>query len=129
MAQKVFTMKHIKTSTRRKKFDVLASTRLAQAAMMILRAGAKSDAQLSNEHPRCEQWLFVISGFGVATIVPRARSRRTVKLRPGSLLVIGRGELHQIRSLGDRPCRTINFYVPPGYTDEGELRPNAKKRL
>jgi mannose-6-phosphate isomerase-like protein (cupin superfamily) len=45
---------------------------------------------------------------------------RTVKLAAGSLLIIGKGELHQIRNTGNRPMKTINFYAPPAYDDDGE---------
>jgi hypothetical protein len=40
----------------------------AQAAMMTLRPGQSSSDEPVNEHPRCEQWLFVIAGAGRAPL-------------------------------------------------------------
>jgi len=36
------------------------------------------------------------------------------------LLVIERGETHEIRCTGDAPLRTVNFYSPPAYRDDGK---------
>ena len=113
-------MKHIKTGLKRGQFDVLAATRGAQAAKMILRPGAASDDEPSNEHPRSEQWLFVVSGTGEAVVGKRRGALRRVPLSANSLLVVEKGELHQIRNTGRRSLTTINIYVPPAYNDEGE---------
>ena len=115
-------MKHIKTGSKRGQFDVLAATRLAQAAKMTLRPGAASDDEPSNEHPHCEQWLFVISGTGEAIIGKRRGSLRRVELAANSLLVVEKGGLHQIKNTGRRRLVTINFYMPPAYEDSGEPR-------
>jgi len=119
-------MKVIHTGRHRGEFKPLASTRLGQAAMMELQPGGTSDDELSNEHPRSEQWLYVISGSGSATIVSSGR-RRTVKLQSGTLLIIERRELHLITNTGKKPLQTINFYLPPAYTGDGEVRPRAKR--
>jgi mannose-6-phosphate isomerase-like protein (cupin superfamily) len=113
-------MKHIKTSKKRGKFNLLASTRELQAAMMTLRPGATSDDEPSNEHSGSEQWLFVISGSGEAKIGKRRGQLRRIKLESGSLLIIEKGELHQIVNSGKRSLRTINFYAPPAYDQQGE---------
>ena len=84
---------------------------------MTLRPGQSSSDEPVNEHPRCEQWLFVISGTGRAT-----NGKRRVALKPNSLLLIEQGETHQITNTGRRPLVTLNLYVPPAYTDEGELK-------
>jgi len=115
-------MKHVKTGTKRGQFDLLAATRSAQAAKMTLRPGAASDSEPSNEHPRSEQWVFVISGTGEAIIGKRRDSLRRVVLRDNSLLLIEKGELHQIKNTGRRALVTINFYVPPAYDADGEPR-------
>jgi mannose-6-phosphate isomerase-like protein (cupin superfamily) len=120
-------MKHVATDKHREKFDVIAITRDAQAAMMTLRRGEVSDDEVSNEHPRCEQWLYVIAGAGAATVVHSRGRRRIVKLQAGSLLTIEKGERHQIRNTGWRQLKTINFYVPPAYTADGEVKKSAKK--
>jgi hypothetical protein len=44
-------------------------------------------------------------------------------LRLGSLLLIKRGEIHEIRNAGRRPMRTLNVSVPPAYTWGGEPLP------
>ena len=50
-------MKHIKTGATRTFFKVLAGTRSAQAAMMVLQPG-QDTGEPASEHPRSEQWLF-----------------------------------------------------------------------
>jgi mannose-6-phosphate isomerase-like protein (cupin superfamily) len=87
---------------------------------MTLRPGGVSDDEPSNEHPRSEQWLFVISGTGEATIGKKPGNRRRVKIDDNSLLLIEKGELHQIRNTGRKMLRTINLYAPPAYDDDGE---------
>jgi len=114
-------MKLIQTTRRRGFFKVLASTRDAQAAMMVLQPGQETSEKPENEHPRSEQWLFVISGAGRATV-----SKRNVSLREGSLLLIEKGEPHRIRNTGRKPLVTLNGYAPPAYTSAGDLRPEAK---
>ena len=44
----------------------------------------------------------------------------------GTLVLIGRGETHEIRNTGDAPLKTLNIYVPPAYTDEGDELPAGK---
>jgi mannose-6-phosphate isomerase-like protein (cupin superfamily) len=119
-------MKLARTQGSRGRFNVVAMTAQLQAAMMSLRGDEKSDEELCNEHPRSEQWLFVISGKGTATVIPKGGRRRTIALRPGSLLIIQRGEKHQIKNAGHRPLRTINFYSPPAYQKNGTLRPSQR---
>jgi mannose-6-phosphate isomerase-like protein (cupin superfamily) len=115
-------MKLIKTGRQRSTFDLLHSSRLTQAAMMTLPPGGVSDEEPSNEHPHSEQWLFVIAGAGEARVGKRRAALRRVRLAAGSLLLIEKGELHQIENTGKRPLRTINFYTPPAYTPDGEPR-------
>jgi mannose-6-phosphate isomerase-like protein (cupin superfamily) len=115
-------MKHIKTGTKRREFAILANTRNLQAAMMTLRPGGTSDEEPSNEHPQSEQWVFVISGTGEAIVGKKQDRLRRVKIADNSLLLIEKGELHQIRNTSRRHLRTINFYAPPAYDDKGEPR-------
>jgi len=110
-------MKHLRATAHRSLFAVLASTRSAQAAMMTLRPGQSSSDKPENEHPRSEQWLYVISGTG------RAKVRgRIAALKEGSLLLIEKGEAHRITNTGRRAMQTLNFYATPAYTTSGELR-------
>ena len=120
-------MKHIKIASNRGRFDILTTTREAQAAIMTLPPGGASDDEPSNEHPRCEQCLLVLAGVGEAMIGRRRGALGRVKLAGGSLLVIEKGELHQIKNTGSRPLRTINFYIPPAYDPNGEPRPSATR--
>jgi mannose-6-phosphate isomerase-like protein (cupin superfamily) len=119
-------MRFIQTDNQSKEFDVIANTEGVQAAMMTLRSGSASDEEPSNEHANSEQWLFVISGTGTAVVIPKGGRRRNIKLRPGSLLLIEKGELHQIKHVGRGALRTINFYSPPAYKADATLRPGAK---
>ncbi|MDB5297721.1 MAG: Cupin 2 conserved barrel domain protein [Phycisphaerales bacterium] len=58
-----------------------------------------------------------MSGTGRARV-----GRRTVRLRAGSLLVIGRGKWHRVTGTGGEPMVTLNLYVPPAYTTGGDVR-------
>jgi mannose-6-phosphate isomerase-like protein (cupin superfamily) len=113
-------MKHFKTGASRRSFHLLHTTREGQAAMMTLRPGGASDDEPSNEHPRSEQWLFVIAGTGQALVGQQRTSLRQIRLAEGSLLVIKKGELHQIKNTGRHLLRTLNVYMPPAYDANGE---------
>jgi mannose-6-phosphate isomerase-like protein (cupin superfamily) len=109
-------MKHFKTGSHRSFFKVLHATRSAQAAMMVLRPGQSTSDKPENEHPWAEQWLFVVSGSGGAKVGSR---RETI--RENSLLLIEKGEPHQVTNTGRKPLVTLNLYAPPAYTADGEL--------
>jgi len=111
----------MQTKSHRSPFRVLTSTDSAQAAMMVLPPG-RSTGEKQNEHPRAEQWLYVISGTGRARV-----GRRSVKLTEGSLLLVEQNEEHQVENTGrSRPLVTLNFYVPPAYQRDGRVRLGAK---
>jgi mannose-6-phosphate isomerase-like protein (cupin superfamily) len=63
----------------------------------------------------------VVSGAGVAIV-----GGERVGLREGTLVLVERGERHEVRNTGDTPLRTLNVYVPPAYTDGGDERPAGK---
>ncbi len=113
-------MQHLNISDSRQEFKIILDTSDVQAAVMNLHAGATSDDQPRNEHSDSEQWLFVISGSGEATVGKSHQALRQVPLRKDSLLVIEKGEIHQIKNTGNVPLRTINFYVPPAYDANGK---------
>ena len=115
-------MQHIATGGKRSVFDVLASTRSAQAAMMTLRPGQSSSERPENEHPRAEQWLFVVKGTGRAVVGPSRAA-----LKEGSLLLIEKGETHQVTNTGRRALVTLNLYCPPAYDDQGDVRPSVAR--
>ena len=94
-------------------FRVALSNARAQAAQMtIAPGGAEGDA--CNAHRGADQWLFVVAGSGVATV-----NGRRVRLREGSLLLIERGDRHEVRNDGRAMLRTLNLYVPPAYDANG----------
>ncbi|MBA2563829.1 MAG: cupin domain-containing protein [Gemmatimonadetes bacterium] len=102
-------MKHIRTTERDDDWKVLGGTECSQGAIMVLKRG-KSEGGPDNRHEEADQWLFVVSGKGKATI-----EGTDVDLEPGSLVLIEAGERHEISNTGDEPLRTINVYAPPEY--------------
>jgi mannose-6-phosphate isomerase-like protein (cupin superfamily) len=49
-----------------------------------------------------------------------------VPLREGSPLLIEHGDRHEIRNNGRARLVTLNFYVPPAYTADGDELPAGK---
>jgi mannose-6-phosphate isomerase-like protein (cupin superfamily) len=103
-----------------KGFHVAIGNTRSQAAQMVLAPGA-SEGGSDNRHSGADQWLFVVSGIGVAIV-----DRKRIPLRSGSLILIERGDTHEIRNTGRTELRTVNVYVPPAYTASGRERPPAK---
>ena len=98
-------------------FNVVLGNRKSQAAQMVLEPG-DAEGNRENRHDGADQWLFVVSGTGVAHV-----NERRVSLRAGSLLLIEHGDRHEIRNNGRGKLVTLNFYVPPAYSSQGdELR-------
>jgi hypothetical protein len=52
-------------------------------------------------------------------------ARRTA-LKAGTLLLIEHQDRHEIKCTGRALLRTLNFYVPSGYSKDGEELPPAK---
>src|SRR3712207_7817077 len=96
-------------------FRVAIGNRRSQAAEMVLPPG-DSEGGPDNRHRGADQWLYVLSGRGTAVINQRRHAPRA-----GSLLLIERGDLHEIRNTGRTPLRTLHVYVPPAYTPDGEI--------
>lgn len=88
---------------------------------MVLAPGG-SEGDPGNCHRGADQWLFVLSGNGVATVDDKRYS-----LRRHVLLLIERGERHEIRNTGHGLLRTLNFYVPPAYTKSGQATPRRRR--
>ena len=101
-------------------FRVVLGDRHSQAAQMTLAPG-DTEGGTDNRHRGADQWLYVVSGSGVAVV-----EGERVELRAGTLVLIGRGEAHEIRNTGDEPLRTLNVYVPPAYTADGDELPAGK---
>lgn len=98
-------------------FRVASRLRDVQAAQMVLSPGSSTGGP-DNCHVGADQWLYVVSGSGVAVVDGAHHA-----LRSGSLLVIERGETHEIRCEGDQPLRTVNFYSPAAYAENGDPLP------
>lgn len=100
-------------------FRVALGNRRSQAAQMVIAPG-KSEGNVRNRHHGADQWLFVISGAGIATLNGRRKA-----IRAGSLLLIERDDRHEIRNTGRNRLKTLNIYVPPAYSSRGEELPPA----
>jgi mannose-6-phosphate isomerase-like protein (cupin superfamily) len=104
-----------------KGFRVALGNRRAQAAEMVIEPG-DSEGGPDNRHRGADQWLFVVSGQGAATL-----NGRRVTLREGTVVLIERGDTHEIRNTGRGLLKTLNLYVPPAYTKSGDELPRGRK--
>jgi mannose-6-phosphate isomerase-like protein (cupin superfamily) len=101
-------------------FKVVLGNRRVQAAQMVIVPG-DSEGGPTNRHRGSDQWLFVISGTGVAVV-----NGKRHRLSQYSLLLIEHGAQHEIKNTGPLPLKTLNFYSPPGYTKAGDEMPPAR---
>jgi mannose-6-phosphate isomerase-like protein (cupin superfamily) len=104
-----------------KGFRVIPGDRRSQAAEMVLEPG-DAEGGADNRHRGSDQWLFVVSGTGRATIEGVRHP-----LKAGTLLCIQRGEAHEIRNTGRTLLKTVNIYVPPAYDRSGEPLPRGRR--
>jgi mannose-6-phosphate isomerase-like protein (cupin superfamily) len=104
----------------RRGFRVLTGNRRAQCAVMTIAPG-DAEGSADNAHRGADQWLVVLEGTGAAIV-----NGRRIPLSRGSLLLIERGDRHQIRNTGRKALRTLNIYVPPAYRSDGEELPAGK---
>lgn len=88
---------------------------------MVLAPGDR-EGDPGNRHRGADQWLYVVAGKGQALV-----NGRRYKLEAGSLLVIEKGDRHEIENTGRSPLRTLNVYVPPAYTRSGDELPRARR--
>jgi mannose-6-phosphate isomerase-like protein (cupin superfamily) len=101
-------------------FHVAIDEKHAQAAEMTIAPGGKEGGS-DNRHRGADQWLFIVSGSGEARV-----EGRKLELGPGMLVLIERGEKHEICNTGTEALKTLNFYVPPAYTKAGNERSPGK---
>jgi mannose-6-phosphate isomerase-like protein (cupin superfamily) len=101
-------------------FRVVLGNRRAQVAAMVLDPG-DAEGGPRNRHRGADQWLYVVAGSGVAVVNGRRR-----RLRAGSLLLIERGDEHEVRNTGRAALRTLNLYVPPAYRRDGNELPAGR---
>lgn len=102
-------------------FRVALGNRRSQAAEMVLAAG-DSEGDTDNRHRGSDQWLYVLAGSGAAVV-----NGRRYALRAGTLMLIERGDRHEIKNTGRGLLRTLNVYVPPAYSKSGEPLPRGRK--
>jgi mannose-6-phosphate isomerase-like protein (cupin superfamily) len=84
-------------------FHVMMGNKKSQAAQMTLAPGEKEGGP-ENRHCGADQWLFVVSGKGEAVV-----NRRKYPLQSGTMILIERGDLHEVRNTGQVPLRTLNL--------------------
>ena len=102
-------------------FRIALGNARSQAAEMVIPPGdAEGDSH--NRHRGADQWLFVVEGHGVARI-----NGRRHRLGPGTLLLIEKGDEHEIRNVGRGLLRTLNVYAPPAYDKHGDELPRGKR--
>lgn len=103
-----------------KGFRVALGNRRAQAAEMVIEPG-DCEGGPDNRHRGADQWLFVVSGRGAAIV-----NGRRVPLREGTVLLIEKGDTHEIRNTGRSLLKTLSVYVPPAYTKDGDELPRGR---
>lgn len=105
-----------------KGFRVQLGTKHSQAAEMVLEPG-DSEGDPKNRHKGADQWLFVVAGSGTAMV-----NGRRYPLKAGTLLLIERGDRHEIKNTGKTLLRTLNIYVPPAYKKNGDPLPRGRRK-
>ncbi len=100
-----------------KGFHVLIGDGHSQAASMVIEPG-ESEGGPNNRHRGADQWLYVESGNGEAHV-----NGHVYGIEAGSLVLIQRGDTHEIRNTGGTALKTLNIYVPPAYATTGEELP------
>ena len=104
-----------------KGFRIALGNRRSEAAEMVIAPG-DAEGGPGNRHRGSDQWLFVLSGTGIATV-----NDRRYRLKQNVLLLIEHGDRHEIRNSGKALLRTLNFYVPPAYTKGGDTLPRGRR--
>ncbi|PTR16475.1 mannose-6-phosphate isomerase-like protein (cupin superfamily) [Nitrosospira sp. Nsp2] len=102
-------------------FRVIPGNRFSQATEMVLPPG-QAEGGPENRHRGADQWLYVVSGTGIATV-----NGKRYSLGEGTLMLIERCDEHEIRNNGDDLLRTLNIYLPPAYGKDGEELPPARR--
>src|SRR5687767_11953795 len=103
-----------------KGFRVAIGNARSQAAEMVIPPG-DAEGGPGNRHRGADQWLYVVSGRGLALV-----NGKRFALSRGTLMLIERKDKHQIKNTGRGLLRTLNFYVPPAYTKSGDELAPAK---
>jgi len=105
-----------------KGFRVAIDGSKAQVAEMVIAPG-EAEGGPRNRHRSADQWLYVVSGTGCATV-----NGRRIPLSSGTLLLIEHRDRHEVRNTGIALLKTINFYSPRAYSPAGNELPAARSR-
>jgi mannose-6-phosphate isomerase-like protein (cupin superfamily) len=103
-------------------FRVAFANARGEAAEMVIAPG-DAEGGPGNVHRGADQWMLVLDGEGVAIV-----EGRRAALKAGSLVLIEKGEEHEIRNTGKRQLRTFLVYTPPAYKKSGARLPAGKPR-
>jgi mannose-6-phosphate isomerase-like protein (cupin superfamily) len=103
-------------------FRLSVENRQSQSAVMVIPPGG-SEGGSDNSHRGSDQWLYVVDGIGVAIV----NGHRTA-LKPGVIMLIERGDIHELRNTGRKLLKTINVYVPPAFKDEETPLPTGQPK-
>lgn len=101
-------------------FRVVLANKHAVAAQMVLGPG-ESTGGSDNRHRGADQWLFVVRGQGRAVV-----NGERIDLREHTIVLIERGQFHEICNTGPDALQTVNVYVPPAYAKDGQELPAGK---
>ena len=95
-------------------FRVSIGNGRAQAAQMVIPPGGHEEGA-DNRQRGADQWLLVVSGLGQAIV-----NGKRYPLCAGSLILIERGDRHEIRCTGRADLKTLSIYLPPAYSQSGK---------
>lgn len=98
-------------------FKLLLGDAHSQAATLVLAPGETTGGP-ENRHSGADQWIYVVSGIGIADI-----AGESFALEPSILVLIQRGDGHGFRNTGASELCLLTFYTPPAYDDEANELP------
>lgn len=78
-------------------------------AEMVLSPG-QSTGGAENRHASADQWLYVVEGEGDVVV-----EGKSVQVKAGEILLIEKGETHEVRNMGEKELKTLNWYSPAEY--------------
>lgn len=95
-----------------KGFHILIEDQHSQAGTLVIEPG-RSVGGRDNKHRGADQWIYVESGEGEATV-----GESVVPMSKGTLILVQRGEPHGFRNTGLDALKILTFYVPPAYDQD-----------
>jgi mannose-6-phosphate isomerase-like protein (cupin superfamily) len=101
-------------------FRIAFANPRGQGAELVIPPGDKEGGP-DNAHRGADQWMLVLDGVGTAIVGGKRRA-----LKKGTLLLIEKGEKHEIRNTGRRQLKSFVVYTPPAYKPSGARLPSGK---